>query len=271
MYKERMFPRETWREYIFKFKINYPFRLEISNYGRVKSFNKNAPEGRILKGTLQEGYPIIRLTFPNPVAPKDQVKLVEFDSKIKAFSILIKALKSQLKVGDASLEEEILQKTLIQKDLVNKRKKANRKYKLKTVKYCGLLIHRAVAELFLELPVNKEKFVIHLDYDKENNFAENLKWATQKEVTSHQMSNPKIAIKKREEKFSGKSTSFHHNSKLSENEVILIKRKLKKEGMTLRKLGKQFGVSDMQIHRIKTGENWSSVKEIAELQREQQS
>ena len=33
-----------------------------------------------------------------------------------------------------------------------------------------------------------------------------------------------------------------------------------KNGKTLKYIGNKFGVSDMQIHRIKTGENWGSVK-----------
>jgi uncharacterized protein YjcR len=40
----------------------------------------------------------------------------------------------------------------------------------------------------------------------------------------------------------------------------MIKRKLLNGKTRLKMIAKQFGVSDMQIHRIKTGENWSHVK-----------
>ena len=50
-------------------------------------------------------------------------------------------------------------------------------------------------------------------------------------------------------------------------DVLHIKEKLNK-GATLRQLAKQFGVSDMQIYRIKSGENWSSVKTVRELKEE---
>jgi hypothetical protein len=43
--------------------------------------------------------------------------------------------------------------------------------------------------------------------------------------------------------------------------VKQIKRALSaKKQPTLKALAKQFKVSDMQIHRIKTGENWSHVR-----------
>jgi hypothetical protein len=49
--------------------------------------------------------------------------------------------------------------------------------------------------------------------------------------------------------------------KLNATKVRQIKRSLNsKKQPTLKALAKQFKVSDMQIHRIKTGENWSHVK-----------
>ena len=57
---------------------------------------------------------------------------------------------------------------------------------------------------------------------------------------------------------------------LEENDVLFIKSKLGKKGVTMKKLAHQFGVSEMQIHRIKTGENWSHVKTVSELKAEMQ-
>jgi LysM repeat protein len=45
------------------------------------------------------------------------------------------------------------------------------------------------------------------------------------------------------------------NSKLSTNDVKEIKKKIN-SGMALNKISKEYGVSDMQISRIKSGENW---------------
>ena len=50
--------------------------------------------------------------------------------------------------------------------------------------------------------------------------------------------------------------------KLTVTKVMLIKKLLAKPEQTtrLKMIAKQFGVSEMQIRRIKTGENWSQVK-----------
>ncbi|MES1217986.1 MAG: HNH endonuclease [Bacteroidota bacterium] len=121
--------------------------------------------------------------------------------------------------------------------------------------YFAVLLHRLVAKYFLPKQTTKQKFVIHLDHNKENNKYTNLKWATQTEVTEHNKRNPlvKAALKERRE---------NHNiswSKLNEAKVLKIKQQLKQK-KTLKEIAAKFGVSDMQIHRIKTGENWQHVK-----------
>ena len=111
-------------------------------------------------------------------------------------------------------------------------------------------VHRLVAQLFLD---NKEgkRFVIHLNHDLEDNYYKNLKWVDQKELTQHQMSNPKRQVKRRT------------YSKLTEAKVRLIKRKIHDPNRRtrLKMIAKQFGISEMQLYRIKTGENWGSVTE----------
>ncbi|MDO6516825.1 HNH endonuclease [Zobellia uliginosa] len=112
-------------------------------------------------------------------------------------------------------------------------------------------VHKLVAEHFLER--KDGVFVIHLDYDKTNNHVDNLKWATKKEKEEHQFSSPKWKNKPRRITY----------SKLTETKVKLIKRKLNDPNRRtrLKMIAKQFGISEMQLHRIKTGENWSSVTE----------
>jgi len=122
-------------------------------------------------------------------------------------------------------------------------------------KYFAVLLHRLVAKHFLPKPTAKQKFIIHLDHDKENNKYTNLRWATQPEVTEHNKKNPlvKAALKERRE---------NHNvawSKLNEAKVRKIKELLKQQ-KTLKAIAAKYGVSDMQVHRIKTGENWGHVK-----------
>ncbi|PIF01191.1 MAG: HNH endonuclease [Maribacter sp.] len=112
-------------------------------------------------------------------------------------------------------------------------------------------IHRLVAEHFLEQ--NDGIYVIHLDYDKSNNRVKNLKWATKREKEIHQFSNPEYRNKPRKRTY----------SKLTETKVKLIKRKINDPNRRTRMkmIAKQFGISEMQLYRIKTGENWSSVDE----------
>ena len=112
-------------------------------------------------------------------------------------------------------------------------------------------IHRAVAEVFLNRRED-QVFVIHLDFDKENNIASNLKWVNKSEMFLHHKKNPKKIDRK------GKVTS----SKLTEGRVRLIKKKIfdPNRRTRMRIIAKQFGISEMQLYRIKSGENWSHVK-----------
>ena len=109
-----------------------------------------------------------------------------------------------------------------------------------------------MASHFLEKESDNQIYVVHLDYDKENNALENLKWATKREKELHQFSNPnwESIVKKRSRNI----------GKLSEGKVRIIKRQLKNKRTRITMIAKRFGVSDMQIHRIKSGENWSHVK-----------
>ena len=122
----------------------------------------------------------------------------------------------------------------------------------KNGKQTSRYVHRLVAEHFLEKN-DGEEYVIHLNYDKTDNRVENLKWATKREKELHQFSNPnwEKVIKERNKKI----------GKLSEGKVKIIKRQLKNNRTRINMIAKRFGVSDTQIHRIKKGENWSSVSE----------
>lgn len=112
-------------------------------------------------------------------------------------------------------------------------------------------VHKLVAQHFLEQ--NDGIYVIHLDYNKTNNRLENLKWATKREKEIHQFSNPEYLNKPRKRTY----------SKLTETKVKLIKRKIHDPNRRtrLKMIAKQFGISEMQLYRIKTGENWSTVTE----------
>ncbi len=112
-------------------------------------------------------------------------------------------------------------------------------------------LHRLVAEYFSKKPSPRHSFVIHLDHKKDNNSASNLKWVRHEEQISHALKDPNVLLRQNPEE----------GPKLNASKVRQIKRALKaKNQPTLKALARQFRVSDMQIHRIKTGENWSHVK-----------
>jgi len=110
-------------------------------------------------------------------------------------------------------------------------------------------VHKLVAEHFLEKKED-DQYVIHLNYNKADNRIDNLKWATKREKEVHQFSNPKH------------KDSFRRTySKLTVGRVKLIKRKIfdPNRKTRMKMIAKQFGISEMQLYRIKSGENWGSV------------
>ncbi|MDA3953141.1 MAG: HNH endonuclease [Bacteroidales bacterium] len=115
-------------------------------------------------------------------------------------------------------------------------------------------IHRLVATLFLEEPTEIQTQVIHIDNNKHNNYYKNLKWASEKEKRVHQdISMPGWQNNGKE--------GFRAYSKLTESQVKLIKRKINDPNRKTRMkiIARRYGVSVMQLYRIKSGENWSSV------------
>lgn len=123
-------------------------------------------------------------------------------------------------------------------------------YQKRNGKKSGRYVHKLVAQHFLERKENEE-FVIHINYDKLDNRVENLKWATKREKELHQFSGPTHLNRK----------PRLHSAKLTEVKVRLIKRKINDPNRKTRMkmIAKQFGVSEMQLYRIKSGENWGHV------------
>lgn len=115
-------------------------------------------------------------------------------------------------------------------------------------------VHVLVAELFCKKPSERHNSVIHLDFSKSNNYFKNLKWATSEEVNEHSRKSPryKLALEKRK----GEIT----NAKLTETQVIRLKKKLIRGKNPLYKIAKEFGITHTQLNRIRRGENWGHVK-----------
>lgn len=110
-------------------------------------------------------------------------------------------------------------------------------------------VHRAVAQLFIKNNKEDEKFVIHNDHDLKNNHVDNLTWVNRSELVKHQITNPK------------RIATMGSNAKLTVGRVKIIKRKIfdPKRKTRMKIIAKEFGISTMQLYRIKSGENWGHV------------
>ena len=178
------FWNEKWMPIPFD-EVENPPRYEVSNFGRIKSFQNDSKHGEIIQGSKIQGY---------------------------------KSLNIRLSGG----------------------KSFNR------------YIHKLVADFFVPREDEKQKFVVHLDHDKLNNLAANLKWVTRDEMTIHNRDNPAVI-----NKVVPRRTK---NYKLTESKVLMIKKMLKSDKNRLKMIAKQFGITHTQLNRIRSGENWGYVK-----------
>ena len=191
------FATEEFKEIELDGKLK--LRYAISNFGRLISFTDQFEDGRILKGSITEGYRIFR-------------------------------------------------------------------YKLfqgKKISYKHKFFYKLVAEQFLEKTSDDQTCVIHIDHNLSNDLVSNLKWATKQEMIQHQRTSPKVQKSRKEaiERLNEYNKKREGN-KLTTTKVMLIKRLLSNPDRKtrLRIIAKQFGISEMQLYRIKVGENWGHVK-----------
>jgi hypothetical protein len=176
---------EKWTPIVIDVEgVEKPPRYEVSNFGRLRSFQNNV-KGEIIKGSVIQGYKSLNIRLP----------------KGKSFN-----------------------------------------------RY----VHKLIAETFVEKPSIDHKFVIHLDFDKQSNHYENLKWATKDEMVAHNKLNPAVINKP-----IPKRTK---NYKLTETKVRMIKKMLQHDNTRLKMIAKQFGITHTQLNRIRSGENWGYVK-----------
>jgi DNA-binding Xre family transcriptional regulator len=174
---------EVWKRIQFSEIENAP-HYEVSNYGRLKSFQNDPKDGQIIKGSVIQGYCSLNIR-------------------------------------------------------VSGGKTINR------------YVHKLVAEYFVPRSSEEKKYVIHLDFSKQNNYYLNLKWVTKNEMTEHNRENPALL-----NRVMPRRTS---NYKLTESKVMMIKKLLKNENNRLKMIAKQFGITHTQLNRIRSGENWKHV------------
>jgi hypothetical protein len=248
------YPGEQWKTVQFDFEFTNEFRIEVSNFGRIKTFNKIS-NGNIIKGSMINGYRIIRLKLYRHRDEKTQAKLDNLQQQVFK---LARKLKSQINNGE---NKEIINETSAQLDKLKKSvsKKFQKDLKERTINYHSL-VHRLVAEYFLHRPTAKQAVVAHLDHDKLNNRASNLKWMTPEENYEHQKSSPYVISDK--QKRQERQQSNPNRAKLTVTKVMLLK-KLLNQGKPIKQLVKLFKVTDTQIIRIKRGENWANIPALS--------
>jgi hypothetical protein len=122
----------------------------------------------------------------------------------------------------------------------------------------AIFLYKEVARAFINKPSAKYKFIIHKDHNYLNDHESNLKWATQEEHRAHTSQSPN-SILARQKKAIIKST---HSRVLTEKTVAQLKQQIwdPKRKLSFKKLAEKYGVSEMQIYRIKSGEFWYHVK-----------
>lgn len=127
------------------------------------------------------------------------------------------------------------------------------------IKNKHLFVGKLVANNFIPKTSEEQVYVLHLDRVRDNDDYRNLKWATREEMLEFGRQSPFVK--------QAKKNLIEHNlnangRKLTVTKVMLIKKILAKPVQTtrLKMIAKQFGVSEMQIRRIKSGENWNQIK-----------
>ena len=245
------YPGEVWKTLTFDFEYTNSGTIEVSNFGRVKTNNKISKD-KLMKGSMINGYNIIRLKFYSP-RPED--KQQELDAGQLVVSAAGRELR-ELKLAKASAEEIAAK----QAEVAELRKKLSKKFeedlKKRTIHF-HYLVHRMVADYFLKPPKEGQTIVAHKDFNKLNNKAHNLEWMTPEENYAHQANSPYVLQEKEARKTRRKE--LHPNTKLTTTKVMLLK-KLLLAGKPTGKLAKQFKVTQTQIVRIQKGENWGDVE-----------
>ena len=68
------YPGEQWKEVQFDMEYINEFRLEVSNFGRMRTFNKIS-NGNLINGSMINGYKILRIKLLKPKERKAQKEL----------------------------------------------------------------------------------------------------------------------------------------------------------------------------------------------------
>jgi len=256
------FAREEWKTLKIEEGYTNNLNIQVSNFGKVASVSADG-KINILKGSMINGYRIVRVKLFKPRTPEVELKLKLFREELAAVEKEMRKLKKVINNKDEQplIKYNASEKlTELEKPYLETKKKyqqfLNKETRKRTVNFGGL-IHRLVAENFLTPESPEHTFVAHLDFDKLNNQVTNLKWMTKEENIAHQQKSPYVI----QRKIANKRDQFSKTkaSKLTVTKVMFLK-KLLNEGKSISSLARQFKVTQTQIIRIKRNENWGSIE-----------
>lgn len=122
----------------------------------------------------------------------------------------------------------------------------------------AIFLYKEVARAFLRKPSPKHNFIIHKDHNYLNDHIDNLKWATREEHRRHTTNSPRSVLARQRKAI----TESRHSKVLDEKRVTALKKMIwdPNRKLSYKQLALKFGVSEMQIYRIKTGEFWYHIR-----------
>ena len=245
------YPGEEWKTLKFDFEFTNEGRIEVSNFGRLRTFNK-VSDGNLISGSMINGYRVLKLKLYKPRDEKIQKRFDYLQQQVFKLARKLKSLKNNNESKKTIAETSALLDTL--KTNLSKKFKAD--LKERTINYHSL-IHRLVAVYFLKKPIAGQTIVAHLDYEKLNNRANNLQWMTPEQNYEHQKNSPHVIAEMQDRRQRRKGNS--RAAKLTVTKVMLLK-KLLRQDKPMKQLVKIFKVTETQILRIKRGENWADIE-----------
>ena len=119
-------------------------------------------------------------------------------------------------------------------------------------------IHRLVAEVFLGDPPSALSIVHHKDGNARNNHVENLEWSTTKRNSQIATKQGKLTGNRR----TYRKGSAHPESKLTEEQVILILQSYQPRRGSFIELARKYGVSKSLIEGIIKGQRWKHIPRV---------
>ena len=126
-------------------------------------------------------------------------------------------------------------------------------------KHCFL--YKLVAEYFIPKTSDGQVYVLHLNYNRRDDYEPNLQWATYAEMLAHRKKSPFVIASRKKQLAAIKEKRKHQGNKLTSTQVMFLKKRLldPNRKIRLKILAKRFGVTTMTLQRIKTGENWKHI------------